>query len=158
MFRKQKQPPELFNKKSSSWKFCIIHRKSPFNFCHFITKRLQHRCFPLNIMKFLETPIWGTSAYGCFWGKLFLFQMLAYSASYFVFWFLEKQILSENCLEKSSFIKNKTALLDYLKHFTYPIQTYKTMYERNLRKVITLPCRYNSSMCQGNNYFVMTKK
>ena len=110
MFRKQKQPPELFNKKSSSWKFCIIHRKSPFNFYHFIKKRLQHRCLPMNIMKFLERAIWGTSVYGCFWGKLFLFQMLVYSASYFVFWFLDKKILLEKCLEKFSFIENKTAL------------------------------------------------
>ena len=27
------------------------------NFCNFIKKRLQHRCFPINIAKFLRTPI-----------------------------------------------------------------------------------------------------
>ena len=36
-------------------------------FCNFIKKRLQHRCFPVNIGKFLRTPILNTSAYGCFW-------------------------------------------------------------------------------------------
>ena len=25
--------------------------------CHFIKKRLQHRCFPVNIANFLRTPI-----------------------------------------------------------------------------------------------------
>ena len=50
--------------------------------------------------------------------------MIVYSASYFIFWFLDKQILSEKCLEKSSFIENKTALaiLDYCiaLHLPYP--------------------------------------
>ena len=26
--------------------------------CNFIKKRLQNRCFPVNIVKFLRTPIW----------------------------------------------------------------------------------------------------
>ena len=28
-----------------------------YNFCNFIRKRLQHRCFPVNIAKFLRKPI-----------------------------------------------------------------------------------------------------
>ena len=63
----QKQPPGMFCKKRCSSKFCNIHRKTPvleslFNkvegqACNFIEKRLQHRCFPVNIAKFLKTPI-----------------------------------------------------------------------------------------------------
>ena len=51
-----------------SWKFRRIHRKAPalesvFNkvaglkACNFIQKRLQHKCFPVNIAKVLKTPI-----------------------------------------------------------------------------------------------------
>ena len=29
--------------------------------------RLQHRCFPINIGKFLKKLFWRTSAYACFW-------------------------------------------------------------------------------------------
>ena len=54
--------------KRCSWKFRNIHRKTPtleslFNkvaalqACNFIKKRLQHMCFPVNITKFLRTPI-----------------------------------------------------------------------------------------------------
>ena len=35
--------------------------------CNFIKKRLQHRCFPVNITKFLKNWFWRTSAYACFW-------------------------------------------------------------------------------------------
>ena len=49
-------------------KICNIHRRTPvlmslFNkvaglrACNFIKKRFQHRCFPVNIAKFLRTPI-----------------------------------------------------------------------------------------------------
>ena len=49
-----------------SWKFRNIQRKTPVlesffnNFsgpqvCNFINKKLQHRCFPVNITKFLRT-------------------------------------------------------------------------------------------------------
>ena len=68
----QKQPPEVFSKKSSSEKCHNIHRKTPVlksllgqgwnkvaarKACNFIKKRLQHRCFPVNIAKFLITPV-----------------------------------------------------------------------------------------------------
>ena len=54
--------------RSCSLKFRNIHKKTPvleslFNkvvgreACNFIKKRLQHRCFPMNIAKFLRTPI-----------------------------------------------------------------------------------------------------
>ena len=32
----------------------------------FIKKRLEHRCFPVNTVKFLRTAILKTSANGCF--------------------------------------------------------------------------------------------
>ena len=56
----QKQPTEKFYKKSCSLKFRNIHRKTPlletnFNEVAFIKKRLQHRCFLVNIAKFLRT-------------------------------------------------------------------------------------------------------
>ena len=34
-----------------------IHRKVASLQCNFTKKRLQHRCFPLNIAKFLRTPV-----------------------------------------------------------------------------------------------------
>ena len=51
----QKKLPEVFYKKSCSWKFCNIHRKTLV--CDFIKKKLRHRCFPVNIAKILITPI-----------------------------------------------------------------------------------------------------
>ena len=64
----QKQPPEVFRKKSYSQKFRNIHKKTPvfeslfnkvtgFQVSNIITKRLQHRNFPVNIAKFLRTTI-----------------------------------------------------------------------------------------------------
>ena len=54
--------------------FHKIHRKTPVpesifeaQACNFIKKRLWHRCFPLNVAKFLRTPfltehLWATAA------------------------------------------------------------------------------------------------
>ena len=62
----QKQLPEIFSKKKSYSKKFVgnIHRKTPvlesiFNkvACNFVLKRLQHKCFPVNISKFVKTPI-----------------------------------------------------------------------------------------------------
>ena len=66
LFYQQKQPPEVFYKKAvlksfttftekhMCWSlFLIICRQKS---CKFIKKRLQHRCFPDNIEKFLRTP------------------------------------------------------------------------------------------------------
>ena len=50
-----------------SWKFRNFHRKAPvseplfnkvalFWVCNFIKKKLQHRCFPVNFVKFLRIP------------------------------------------------------------------------------------------------------
>ena len=64
---KQKQPPEVFCKKSCSQKFRKIHRK---NLCQslffnkvtglrpvtLLKKRLLHSYFPVNVAKFLRTP------------------------------------------------------------------------------------------------------
>ena len=63
----QKQPPEVFFKKALK-KISNIHRKTTvlesllnkvaaFQPCSFIRKILRHRCFPVNIAKFLRTPI-----------------------------------------------------------------------------------------------------
>ena len=64
----QKQPQEIFYKKSCLQKFWSIHRKKPvmesvFNkatglkTCTFIKTNHQHRRFPVNITEFLRTPI-----------------------------------------------------------------------------------------------------
>ena len=34
--------------------------------CNFIKKRIQHRCFPVNIANFSRTFFWGTSGNDCF--------------------------------------------------------------------------------------------
>ena len=59
-----KQPPDMFCKKRAflkkNWK---IHRKTPvlksflIKLQAYIKKRLQHKCFPLNIARFLRIPI-----------------------------------------------------------------------------------------------------
>ena len=64
----QKQPPKVFHRKWHSSIFCNISSKtavleSLFNkaaglqACNFVKKRLQHRCFHVNGVKFLRTPI-----------------------------------------------------------------------------------------------------
>ena len=64
----QEQPPEVLYRKSCYWKFRNIHRKTPvlesvfnrlagFKTCNFLKKRLRHRCFPVDIAKFLKTLI-----------------------------------------------------------------------------------------------------
>ena len=64
----QKQPPEVLCKKMCSLKVRKWHRKMPtlesvFNkvqglrACKFVTKILQHRCFPVEFAKFLRIPI-----------------------------------------------------------------------------------------------------
>ena len=42
-------------KKPAPKNFAIFTKKH--HACNFIEKRLQHRCFPVNIAKFLRTPI-----------------------------------------------------------------------------------------------------
>ena len=58
--KRQKQPPEVFYKKKLK-NFAIFTGKhlclSLFNKVFLIKKRLQHKCFPVNIVKFLRTPI-----------------------------------------------------------------------------------------------------
>ena len=64
----KKQPPEVFYRKSCSEEFCNIRRKTSvleslfdslagFKTCNFLKKRLQQKCFPVNIAKFLKTLI-----------------------------------------------------------------------------------------------------
>ena len=38
--------------------------------CNFIKKRLQHRCFPVNIAKLLRTPFSQNTSGGCFYNYL----------------------------------------------------------------------------------------
>ena len=57
MFQFQKQSPDVFYRKSCSKKFRNIHRKTSvlgFKTCNFLKKRLQHRCFSMNVAKFLR--------------------------------------------------------------------------------------------------------
>ena len=62
--KRQKQPREVYGKKRCSYKFCKILRKSavPESFLRTplatsSEKRLQHRCFHVNIEKLFRTPI-----------------------------------------------------------------------------------------------------
>ena len=67
----------MFYKESCSQKYCNIYRNTPvseslfdkvvaFQACKFIKKRLQHRCFSVNIVKFLRTPILKNTCEHCF--------------------------------------------------------------------------------------------
>ena len=69
----QKQPPEVFCKKSLLKKSCKIIRKkpmleSPFNkvvgleVCNFIKKRLQHRCFPVSFTKICKNTFFQSTS------------------------------------------------------------------------------------------------
>ena len=63
--QKQKQPSEvfienaalknfgIFTEKHLCWSLFLIKMQA----CNFIKRRLQHGCFPVNIAKFLRTPI-----------------------------------------------------------------------------------------------------
>ena len=59
----KKQLPKVSDKKNCSTKFSNVNRKTlvlePLfnNLFLFITKRLEHRCFPVNIAKLLKTSI-----------------------------------------------------------------------------------------------------
>ena len=64
----EKQSLEHVLQNRYSWKFCKFHGKAPvleslFNKVadllayNFIKKRLQHRCFPVNVAQFLRTPV-----------------------------------------------------------------------------------------------------
>ena len=61
--KQQNQPPEVFCKKGVLKNFAIFTGKdlcwSLFYVCgvNFIKKKLQHRYFPVNITKYLGTPI-----------------------------------------------------------------------------------------------------
>ena len=64
------QSPEVFYRKSCSWKFRKIHRKTPAP--EFFLIKLQvwglwHRCFPVNFTKFLRTPFFRRPLDDCFW-------------------------------------------------------------------------------------------
>ena len=52
----QKQSPEVFYKKAALSNFAIFTGKH-LKACNFIKKRLQYKCFPVNIADFLRTSI-----------------------------------------------------------------------------------------------------
>ena len=73
----QKQPMEVVHKKAVFKYFAIftvkqlrcslfLNKVAGLQACNFIQKRLQHKCFPVNITNFLEHPFWKTSANNCF--------------------------------------------------------------------------------------------
>ena len=72
--KQQKQSPEVFRKKGILKNFAIFTRKHLCLFgvfgVDFIKKRLQHKYLPVNIMKFLRTPIFKN-----IWGRLHLKQL-----------------------------------------------------------------------------------
>ena len=77
-FDSRKHPFEDVFQYRYSWEFRNIHKKTPvlgslFNkvaslqICNFLKKRRQHRCFPVNIAKFLRTPFLQNTSGVCFW-------------------------------------------------------------------------------------------
>ena len=46
----------IFTGKYLCWSL-FFNKYAGLQFCNFIKKRLQHRCFPVNIAKFLRTPV-----------------------------------------------------------------------------------------------------
>ena len=91
--KQQKQPPEELSKKNALKNFALFTRKhlclSFFDvfWVNFIKKRLKHRYFPVNIRKFLRTPILNN-----IWERLHLKQ-------------LSQRTLVSNCVCISSFMK-----------------------------------------------------
>ena len=65
----QKQPLEVFCEKNVFKNFAIFTGKHLCwsLFFNFIKKKLQHECFPVNIVKFSRNLFSRTSAKGCFW-------------------------------------------------------------------------------------------
>ena len=66
----QKQPFVDVLQNRCSEKFCNVHRKTTVldlqATCNFIKKRLQHRCFPVNIGEFLRTASIKNTSGDCF--------------------------------------------------------------------------------------------
>ena len=46
----------IFTEKHLCWSL-FLNKVADFQACNFIKKRLQHSCFPVNIARFLSTPI-----------------------------------------------------------------------------------------------------
>ena len=44
----------------------LLNKIAGLQACNFITKRLQHNCFPLNIVKFVRTAFLQNKSGGCF--------------------------------------------------------------------------------------------
>ena len=73
----------IFTKKHLCWSF--LNKVADLEVYSFIKKRLQHRCFLVNIVKTLRAPIWRTSANRCFWTKCEILFFL-YNFSSLVIW------------------------------------------------------------------------
>ena len=76
----EKQPPEVFYEKGVLRNFKKITGKHPCQSLFFnkvaglrsatlLEKILWHRCFPVNLVKFLRTPFYGTPLNDCFFGE-----------------------------------------------------------------------------------------
>ena len=62
LLRSRKQPLADVLQNRCSYKFGNTHSKTPVLSLFIIKKRLKHRCFPVNIKKFLRTAfLWNTS-------------------------------------------------------------------------------------------------
>ena len=73
----QKQPPEMFYKKGNLKYFTklmgkhlcwslILNKVAGLKPAALLKKRLQHKCFPVNVAKFLRTPFYRTPSGYCF--------------------------------------------------------------------------------------------
>ena len=101
--------------KKLSKKFCNIHREKPvleslFNYiagiaglqdCRFIIKRLQHRFFPVNIIKFLRKPILINIRKRLLLEKVFI--SLCFYLIVRFFWYTYLRTVFLWCSEKSNF-------------------------------------------------------
>ena len=90
----QKQPPEVFYKKAVLQTFAIFAGKhlrwSPWLVklqawaCNFIKKRLQHRCFPVNIAEFLRIAIFIEHIWWLFERRVIILKQLQVASAAFL--------------------------------------------------------------------------
>ena len=103
----QRVPREAVVRRCSSKQLLLIlrhiHRKTPvlnIFLINFIKKRLQRRCFPVNIAKFLRTAFFIKHRGGCFWSLPLPFKIII-KKNFQLFSFPRSILASE--LEKQPF-------------------------------------------------------
>ena len=103
------------------WNICarlIFNKVASLSHANLLKKRLWHRCFHVNFVKFLRTSFFIEHSVGCFWGKSFdsvvrlvlrFFQYFKYAYVFLILvflylvWFvcfyelLNRGVFSENC-------------------------------------------------------------